>query len=87
MQDPSFKTIKDAQSKIYTKKFQSHPIVDSSGRLIACFQIESKFRLLQKQAGPDMPSTLITVKKHVGFSFIDEQVMNLVSTTVGIKLD
>lgn len=48
VQDPAFKNLKDAQSKIYTKKYQSHPMFNSNGKLIACFQVESKYRMIQK---------------------------------------
>lgn len=87
LQDPSFKTIKDAQNKIYTKKYQSHPIVNSNGKLIACFQVESKYRIIQKQSGPEMGNILQSIKKHVGFSLIDEQVIKLIATVINIKLD
>lgn len=73
IQDPAFKTMKDAMSKVYTKKYQSHPIIDSDGKLIACFQVESKYRILQKQN--DNKKVSIgnqNQKKHIGFSFMDE---------------
>lgn len=62
---------------------------DSEGNIVACFQLESKYRLLRptNQQEQQVSQTTKGVKKHIGFNFIDEQVMNLLSSIVSIKFD
>ena len=44
VQDPAFHTLKEARNKIFTKQYQSQPIFDSDGNIIAVFQLEAKYR-------------------------------------------
>jgi len=84
VQDPAFHTLKEARNKIFTKQYQSQPIFDSDGNIIAVFQLEAKYRSIL-QATDTRLAIQKSIRRHIGFSFIDEQVMNLISLIIGIK--
>lgn len=75
----------DARNQIYTKRYISHPLIDSTGALVATVQVEAKYHRNEYKC----PQTQLKkeVRQHMGFAIIDEQVMTILATVIRIKLD
>ena len=80
----------DARNQIYTKRYISHPLIDSTGALVATVQVEAKYHTHNTHRNDQKCShTKLKkeVRQHMGFAIIDEQVMTILATVIRIKLD
>jgi len=97
MQNPAFKSIKDAEHQIYSLANISLPILDSSGKMLGTLQAESMYKLRkigqatgaaqQKQIDTQIDKGVVKKKEYLGFSLIDEQVMIILTTLARMKME